>query len=262
LSSIRIHGPSPLSSLVSLSTVADAVLLEVCEPDRIVSFTGRSARSGARGYRFQGKPTVEGSGDLEGVLALHPDLVLVNGFGDPRPNARLRDAGLVVFDLGEMRGVRTLFPNVREIATLVGHPERGDHLVRALASDLAAVAVDVAPDARRRGMYLSVYGGHLFGGAEGTSYHDVIASAGLVDAASGYRDWPEYSVEQILAIDPDVIVTHRGMRDRICEHAGLTGLRACASRSAVVSLDDGLLGDPGPAMVDAARRVRGAVYGE
>jgi len=247
--------------IVSLSSLADELLLDLCEPDRVVAFTSYSTRTHARRYRFHGKPTVEGTEEFEKVLTLHPDLILVSRLGDARPVARMREAGLVVYDLGEMHGLETLVPNIREVAALLGHPERGEEMVATLTARMEAVAADVPRAARRRGLYLGVYGGHLYGGAAGTSFHDVLAAAGLLEAAGAYREWPEYTPEQLLAIDPEVIVTHDGMRARICEHAGLGSLRACAAPAGVVTVDDALLDDPGPAMLEAAERVRAAVYG-
>ncbi|WP_437339172.1 ABC transporter substrate-binding protein [Sorangium sp. So ce394] len=248
--------------IASASTVADALLLELCEPDRIVALTGYGARRSPRGYRYAGKALLEDIADIEALLALRPDLVLLNGYGDPRRIARLREAGLTVYDLGPMRGLATLLPNVREVAALVGHPERGRWLATALAEGMASVAADIEPPRRRRGMYVSGYGGRLFGGTAGTSYHDVLVSAGLSDAAAGaHCDWPEYTAEEVLALDPDVLVTNAGMRATLCGQAGLDRLRACSAAGGVVELDDALLGDPGPAMVDAARAVRRAVYG-
>jgi iron complex transport system substrate-binding protein len=246
--------------IASLSVVADEILREVCEPDRVVAVTGYSARS-ANGYRFAGKPLLEGEGDLERILALRPDLVLVNRIGDARPLARMREAGLKVYDLGEMRGMATLVPNIREVAALVGHPERGDAFAQSWTNRMRTIAADLPPARRKRGLYLGVEGGHLYGGALGTSYHDAVTAGGLVDAAEPYRDWPEYSAEQLLALDPEVIVTSEGMRPRICEHAGLSSLRACGDHGVVAELDGSLLADPGLSMADAANAVRQAVYG-
>jgi iron complex transport system substrate-binding protein len=259
------HSGTPLpranyAKIASLSSVADKILVELCEPDRIVAFTEYSAQSSTTSYRFHGKPTLVGD-ELEQLLALHPDLVFVSTFGDPRPVQRMRDAGLVVFDLGEMRGLVTLIPNIREIATAIGHPERGVRFARSLLSEMGAVATDVLPSSRKRAMYLSIYGARLFGGSVGTSYHDVLVSAGLVDAAASYGEWPQYSTEQVLALDPDVIVTNDGMRGRICGHTGLGSLRACGSPERIVEIENELLGDPGPAMLDAAEAVRAGVYG-
>ena len=257
------HSGTPLPRahyvrIASLSSIANEILIELCEPDRVVAFN--SAQTSTKGYRFRGKPTLA-SGELEQLLTLRPDLVFVSLFGDPRPAQRMRDAGLVVFDLGEMRGLLTLIPNVREIAAAIGHPERGERFARSLLAELGAVAGDVPPSSRKRGIYLSIYGARLFGGSRGTSYDDVLVSAGLVDAAASYGDWPQYSTEQVLGLDPDVIVTNEGMRGRICEHAGLGSLRACGSPERIVEIENALLGDPGPAMLEAAEAIRLAVYG-
>jgi iron complex transport system substrate-binding protein len=154
-----------------------------------------------------------------------------------------------------------LIPNIREVAGAIGHPERGERFAKSLLAEMGAVATDVSPASRKRGMYLSIYGARLFGGSAGTSYHDVLVSAGLVDAAASYGESPQYSTEQVLALDPDVIVTNDGMRGRICEHGGLGSLRACGSPERIVEIENELLGDPGPAMLDAAEAVRAAVYG-
>jgi iron complex transport system substrate-binding protein len=247
--------------IVSGSTISDAILLEISEPDRVVAFTGYSARNAFLSFHYAGRRTVEHIDDLEHILSLHPDLVFVNGFGDPRPVARLREAGLIVFNLGEMRGLSTLISDIHDIAEMLGHPERGDRFARAIVEQMGAVAADVPESKRPRAIYLSAYGGVLLGGAQGTSYHDVLVASGLVDAATAYRDWPHYAPEQILMIDPDMIVTNTGMRSRICEHSGLTNLQACGNEKGIVEVDGALIGDPGPAMVEAARVIRTAVHG-
>lgn len=246
--------------IVSASTIADGLLLALCEPDRIVAFSSRAALDAADGYRFAGKPSID-LADIESVLRLHPDLLFVNSIGDPRRIERLRTAGMAVCDLGEMRGVSTLIPDIRKVAAAIGRPERGERLVRELVDRMSSIAADVPIDRRRRGMYLSIFGGQLFGGAEGTSYHDVLIAAGLIDAADSYRDWPQYTSEQVLRLDPEVLVTNTGMGAELCEHAGLSVLRACSARDGVVEVQDAILSDPGMSIVEAAQLVRDRVYG-
>jgi iron complex transport system substrate-binding protein len=247
--------------ILSASTVADGVLLELCEPNRVVACSAYSARHSTQGYRYAGKVAVESLQDVEAILALRPDLVLVSATSDQGPISRLRAAGIVVYDLGESRGLATLVGNIREVAALVGHPERGEWVARSIVDQLNAVAADVPDAVRRRGMYLSVYGGQLFGGAKGTNYHDVLSAAGLGDAAAAYRDWPQYSTEQLLEMNPDVIVTNAGMRQRVCEQGALSRIAACNRPGGVVEVDEILLSDPGLNMVQAARAVRSDVYG-
>jgi iron complex transport system substrate-binding protein len=176
--------------------------------------------------------------------------------------ARLREAGLVVFDLGEMRGLSTLVPQIHELAEILGHPERGERFADAFIEQMNEVAADVPLSSRLRAIYVGAYGDNLFGGALETSYHDVLVGAGLLDAASSYRGSPQYTAEQVLTMDPDVIVTSVGMRQRLCARPGLAMMRACKGRARIVEIDGDLLSDPGPWMVEAARLIRSAVYGE
>jgi iron complex transport system substrate-binding protein len=234
--------------------VADDLLVELCEPDRIVAFTAYGAASPV-GYRYGGKSQVASEQDAEGILALKPDLFLTNNIGPSANLSPLRSSGVEVFDLGEMRGLSTFLANARTIATLIGHPERGERFAASFARRFDHVAAGSDARLRKRGLYLSGYGGQLFGGTTGTSYHDVLVHAGLVDAAAGtFTNWPQYSAEQILTLDPDVLVTKPGMKDLLCRGSGLDGLKACAN-GAIIEVPAEIIDDPGALMLDAAELI-------
>ena len=140
--------------IASASVVADQVLFELCEPERLVAVTQQSHDNARLGYRHAGRAAIGSLSELESIFALAPDLLIVNHFGDPRYAARLREHGIAVFDLGEMHGVATLLPNIRVIGVLIGARERADRLARSFADRLARVAADI-PEARRpRALFL------------------------------------------------------------------------------------------------------------
>ncbi|MBI4512051.1 MAG: ABC transporter substrate-binding protein [Deltaproteobacteria bacterium] len=247
--------------ILSGNMFVDRLLLELCELERIVGVTELSARSRQMGFRLAGKARVRDIEDIEAILALRPDLVIMNRYGDPRQVARLREAGIEVMDLGEMRGLATLVPQVHAVAQVIGHPERGRDLADRFAWRMRRVAALVPEEARKKGMYVSVYGDRLYGGALGTSYHDVLVHAGLVDvAATTYRNWPEYSPEQLLSLDPEVLVTKPGMGSLLCRRPGLEKLTACTRERGVVEVDGDLLDDPGLAMLEATEEIYRALY--
>ena len=241
--------------IVSASTVADELVLELCDARRLVAVTALSAE-GPDAHRFEGRETIASIDETERIVSLEPDLVLVHNVAEPRRVARLREAGLVVFDLGALEGVRSLETDIVQVATLCGARDRGQTYRDRWRGRLARVADGRAPS--ERALYLTIYGDRLYGGAEGTSYHDVIEAAGLADAASGrYEGWPQYAIEQVLELDPDLIVTRPEMGRRICRGA-LSTLRACRD-DAIIELDETLLDDPGPGILDAAEALRDAV---
>lgn len=254
----------PLASyqrIASTSGVSDSVLLSLAEPDRIVAFTRYSVDNSPIAYRYAGKPTIEDLTKVEELLSLKPDLVLVNNLGNEGRIERLREAGLTVFDLGEMRGLKTLLPNIVTIGTLLGRPEAGEQLAARFARRMGSIAKDVPEAQRSLAIYASIYGDSMYGASTGTSHHDVLVAAGLRDKAVGvYEDWPRYTPEMMLALDPEVIVTQDGMRQLMCRHTSLKQLRACGPSGKIIEVNGRLLDDPSLTMMDAAEAVYEAAY--
>jgi iron complex transport system substrate-binding protein len=247
--------------IASTSGVSDSVLLALAEPERIVAFTRYSVESSPIAYRYMGKPTIEDLAKIEDILSLQPDLVIVNNLGNEGRIERLREAGLTVFDLGEMRGLKTLLPNIVTIGALLGRPEAGVQLAQRFERRMTSIAKDIPEAERPLAIYASIYGDSMYGASTGTSHHDVLIAAGLRDKAqAAYEDWPRYTPEMMLALDPDVIVTQDGMRQLMCRHPGLSQLRACGPGGKVVEVNGRLLDDPSLTMMDAAEAVYEAVH--
>ena len=249
---------APAHHIASASTVVDTLLLELCAHERIAAVTQLSA-DGPDAARFSGLHTIRSLDDLEQIVSLRPDVLVTHNVADPRRVARLRAAGLRVVDLGTLDGRASLGDDARAVGALCGAPEAGARFAAAFERRMDAVARDVDPSDRRSAIYLSSYGGQYLGGTTGSSYHDILQAAGLVDAAAArYRGWPTYSVEQLLELDPEVIVTRTGMRQTFCGHPVLSRLRACPEH--VVEVPPERLDDPGPGMLEAAELVRAVVY--
>lgn len=246
--------------IASGSLLADPVLLLLSSPDRIVAFSSRAPLA-RDAHRYSGKPSVDATRQIERLLELKPDLVLVSSLGEHAWVQKLRDSGLVVYDLGPMWGVGTFLQNLSAIGWLTGHPESGAEVAGHFRARLEAIARHVPATARRGALYLNVQGTQLYGGTRGSSYHDVLSYAGLIDvAAKDYQGWPSYSPELLLSLDPELIVTHAGMRSALCERGAFGRLRACGPRGGVIEVDLQLLSDAGLGMLEAAELVHHAAY--
>jgi iron complex transport system substrate-binding protein len=249
------------SRIVSTSTIADQVLIEIIDPARLLAVSAHTRRT-QKSEEYSDKIGVERARDIETIIELRPDIVFINNFVDRRHVERFKDAGLNVFDMGEMRGLQTLPANIRQVAAVVGVAARGEHLAERLLTELRAVSADIPEAERKRGLYVGIHGDRLYGGTEGTSFHDVIVAGGVIDVAAeaGFHSWPAFTNEQLLSLDPPWIITNPGTEEALCRHPGLESLRAC-KRDQVRSIETDLLTDPGLGMVEAARAVRTAIYG-
>jgi iron complex transport system substrate-binding protein len=248
--------------IVSTSTIADQVLVRIIDPSRLLAVSGHTLRTQAATV-YADKIGVERARDIETIIELRPDIVFINNFVDRRHVERFKDAGLNVFDMGEMRGLETLPNNIRQVSAVVGAPERGERIAEKLLRDLAAIAADIPRSERVRGLYVGIHGDRLYGGSSGTSFHDVIEAGGLIDVAAeaGFHSWPAYTNEQLLALDPPWVITNPGTEEALCRHPGLESMQACRLGQ-VRSIETDLLTDPGLGMVDAAHAVRAAIYGD
>src|SRR5919201_2993003 len=86
--------------------------------------------------------------DLERVACLEPDLVLASLSvpGMERNIERLASSGLP-YAVIEPRGLDGVFENVREVAALLGEPERGERLAAELRARMDAIVGAAAPAA-------------------------------------------------------------------------------------------------------------------
>ncbi|HET8939320.1 MAG TPA: ABC transporter substrate-binding protein [Polyangiales bacterium] len=248
--------------IASSSSYADELLLALAEPERIAALSSQGHKNQRDAFRYGERPLISGPGDLERLLSLHVDLLLINHFGGQAELARAREGGIEVFDLGDMRGVSTLETNIRALATLLGDPARGERLWRRWSLQFHAIARDLPQNERKAAMYLAIYANKLYGGTRGTSYHDVLNAAGLRDlAADQFRDWPQYDPEQLLSLDPSLIITESGMAAPICDHTWLRSLRACnPGKTGVIEIARNVMGNPGLGMLDAALELHEHVY--
>ena len=248
--------------IVSASTIADQVLIEIIEPRRVLAVSRHTLRT-QKSPEYRDKIGVEHARDIETIIELRPDIVFINNFVDRRHVERLKEAGLNVFDLGAMRGLETLLPNIRQLAEVLDVPEKGQALEAELVDRLRMVSADVTIDERQRGLYVGIHGDRLYGGAAGTSFHDVLLAAGLDDVAAeaGFTGWPAFTNEQLLSLDPPWIITNPGTERSLCRHAGLGLLSAC-KLGQVRSIETDLLTDPGLGILRAAQAVHAVVYGD
>ncbi|MGD8607175.1 MAG: ABC transporter substrate-binding protein, partial [Myxococcales bacterium] len=250
----------PYGRIASTSTIADQVLVRLVEPSRLLAVSRHTQRT-QQSDVYDGKVGVERARDIEAIIELRPDIVFINNFVDRRHVQRLEEAGLNVFDLGPMAGLDTLLPNIRQIAAVLGVPRRGEELVARLERELQAVAGDIDESKRVRALYVGIHGDRLYGGTAGTSFHDVLVAAGLIDVAAeaGFEGWPAYTNEQLLSLDPPFIITNPVTEQTLCRHPGLDALTACKAGQ-IRSIDTDLLTDPGLRMVQAAAAVHAVVY--
>jgi iron complex transport system substrate-binding protein len=244
-------GPHP--TFVSLNPCADAILAEVADPEQILAvsrFSHDPASSSmgvaaARAFRAT-------SGSVEEIAALRPDVVLGDAFVGPATAGALARLGLRLERYRIEPSVAVSEAQVRRIAALAGHPERGEALVARMRAALAAAAPP--PGSAPIPAVVWQSGGIVPG--EGTLISDLLRRTGFTSfsAAKGLRQADLLPLERMLADPPRVIFATgdpRTEEDRLLGHPAL----AVLGETRRETLPSALLWCGGPTVIKAAQRL-------
>ena len=247
--------------IVSVNTVADHVLLQIVEPERLVGITHHSLESHPESWRFGERSSVQRATDVEHILALKPDIVIISSFVNESVIARLQEADVAVFDLGDTRGFVSLLKDIDALGQVLNVNTRASKLTERIERELQALEQAISGEKKPAGIYLSMYGDGFFGGTTNTSFADMLAYGGIDDLAPkhGYKEWPQYTPEQLLVMNPSLIVTPQGMGAGICKHTILHQLAACKPGGQIIEISSEYISDPGLGIIQASASIQAAV---
>jgi iron complex transport system substrate-binding protein len=242
-----VEGPT----IVSLNPCTDAILAEVVDPGQLLAISSyshnpaSSSMDPAVAARF---PATNGT--VEEVFALQPDLVIDGNYTAPATKTALTRLGLRLEQLPIAPTADASLAQVRHLAALAGHPERGEMLVRRIEAALAAAASPGPPVSA----VVWQSGGIVAG--QGTLIDDLLRRTGFINLATarGLGQAEMLPLEVMLAEPPRVIFAAgnaRANEDRLLRHPALAGL----SSTTRARLDPALLWCGGPTIVRAAERL-------
>ena len=215
------------------------------------------------------KPSVQSgyNTNIEEIIALQPQVVLMGTMAQTTEQVEaLAQAGIqvVVSDAQNIEGVYTA---IRLIGAIMGK----DAEAEAMVADMQAAfdGIKARSEATGKTVYFEVsplqWG--LWTAGKGTFMDELAAMCGLENAFADVEGWAEISEEQVLARDPDYIVTitmYYGEGptpvEEIKGRAGWEALKAVVNDN-ILNADSNEISRPGPRLKDAAETLFNFVYG-
>lgn len=233
-------------TIVSLNPCTDAILAEVTDPAQLLAISHYShdpratSMPLAQAQRFRAT-----GGTVEEVLALDPDVVVAGAFLPPSQAQAFRQLGVRVETFGIVPDLAENAAQVRRLAALAGHPERGEALLA--RTDAALAATRFAGPAISTLLWQE--GGIVPG--EDTLIARLMAHTGFAShsAARGLGQGAYLPLEQVLADPPQLVLATSG--ERMLSHPALRQLTGVQYQR----LDSSLLYCGGPTIVRAVRRL-------
>lgn len=242
--------PPPRASahptIVSLNPCTDAVLAEVADPAQILAVSHYSHDPRATSMPLaEAKRFRATGGTVEEVLALDPDVVVASSFLPPATAQAFERLGIRVETFGIVPDLAENAAQIRRLAALAGHPERGDALLTRIDGALAATRGSGEPVTA----LLWQQGGIVPG--EDTLIARLMAHTGFAShsAARGLGQGAYLPLEQVLADPPQVVLA--AAAERMLTHPALRSLEGVRYER----FDPSLLYCGGPTVERAAERL-------
>ena len=206
------------------------------------------------------KPSVQSGYEtnIEQIIALQPQVVLMSTMAQTEEQVKALEAAGVKVVVSDAQDIEGVYYAIRMIGALMGK----DAEAEALVADMQAAFAGIADKAENTGktVYFEVsplqWG--LWTAGKGTFMDELATLCGLTNAFADLDGWAEISEEQVLARDPDYIVTitmYYGEGptpvEEIKGRVGWDTLKAVQNDD-ILNADYNEMSRPGPRLMDAA----------
>lgn len=144
--------------------------------------------------------------DLERIVALKPDLCIAVRDGNPRNVVTEIEAfGIPVYTV-DPRNLDTAVDTILEVGQLLNAITKAQHLANEMRARIERVKVRVAGTGRHPRVFFQLGTAPIVSAGTNTVIHELIVTAGGQNLADGPTSYPLFSMEQVLALQPEVII--------------------------------------------------------
>lgn len=206
--------------------------------------------------------------NIEKILSLEPDLVLAQASVNDNSIPSMRDVGLNVFVLPAAKTFEDTYEVLRMLGRVLGAEEEAEAVVREMEEKKAEIVAKVAdvPEAEKVRVWVEV-SPDLHTAGSGTFIDDLIRLAGGINVAAGVEGWGQLSEEEVIAAQPDVIITTYGSYSSepveriISSRKGWQDVPA-VREGRVYDVDNDVISRPGPRLVQGLSQLAERLYPE
>lgn len=260
--SVTLDGPP--KRIMTLTPGNTEILFALGAEDRIVAVDQWSDFPPAA----KAKPHVASfNPSLEQVVRFSPDLIL-STHGGAEPLLPLERHGIRVMVFAP-RTLDDIYRNILLIGRIVNAERRAEGLVLAMRQRVAAVVAKVR-DAPRPKVFIEFDGSdpsRPFTAGPGSFIDILVQLAGGANVAARSRTaWPQFSLEELIRADPDLIILSDALApmnpqtpELVARRLGWSHLRA-VRRGTIFPIDSDLISRPGPRIVEGLELLAGLLH--
>ncbi len=207
--------------------------------------------------------------NLEKIVELEPDLVLyIGGTAQLEKAQTMEDLGLTVLVLAATE-IEGIFADIELVGQATGTEDEAAHLVSELRAQMEEVLSGVAQAERQPLVFYELDATdptRPWTAGPGSFIDALIGMAGGVNlGAIAEMEWAQFSTEEIIAQDPEIIIlgdANYGVTVESVEERPGWGVITAVKEGAIYPIDDNLVSRPGPRIVDGLEALARIIHPE
>ncbi|WP_226527011.1 ABC transporter substrate-binding protein [Metabacillus niabensis] len=209
--------------------------------------------------------------NVEMVLSLQPDIALVTDYhNETHPDIlkQFEEAGIKVVVVGDTSSFDEVYKNIQMIGQATGTEEKANEIVTDMKDRFAAIKEKAAAEiTEKKKVWVEVSPSpDIFTSGKNTFMNEMLESIQAVNAAEDQEGWVKLTEEEIVKLNPDVIITTYGYyvdnpSEQVLARKGWTEVPAIKNKQ-VFDVDNDTVTRPGPRLIEGVETLAKLIYPE
>ena len=202
--------------------------------------------------------------NIEEILALEPDIVFMSDMADTDDLVVMLEANQVKVVVNHADTIPDVYESIRLIGVSTGKEQEAEKVINDMQSAFEAISARSASEGKTIYFEVTPLQWGLWSAGNGTFMDELASICGLSNVFADTPGWFQISQEQVIARNPDYIVSIAGMGesavDEIMSRPGWEDLTA-VKNGHVFNADSNAIARPGPRLKDGALELFGFISG-
>lgn len=206
--------------------------------------------------------------NVEKVLALQPDLILVTNFHHENNQdilTQFKEAGSDVLVVGDAASLDDVYETITLVGEVVGATGEAEKMIADMKSRLSEISEKAKEVTEKKRVWVEVSPApDIFTTGQNTFMHEMLETINAINTAGEQTGWVKMTEEEIVTLNPDVIITTYGYyvenpSEQVLNRAGWGEVPAIKNEQ-VFDVENDMVTRPGPRLIDGVETLAKLIY--
>ncbi|WP_161524716.1 ABC transporter substrate-binding protein [Alteribacter lacisalsi] len=207
--------------------------------------------------------------DVEQVIAMEPDLVMAGVLNDMDAVGQIEDAGITVVVLEDTNKFDDLYDVIELAGVVLGKNDEADTMIEDMQSRIEDIREtgESIPEDEQVSVWVEVGQDPLFTTGAGTFLDEMLSLIGAQNAAGEEELWVQFTEEDAVSLNPDVIVLTYGAYvesagQQVLDRAAWQSVPAVENERVYEFEDANKVNRQGPRLIEGLEELAELIYPE